>query len=161
MGRQAASWFFGGVWNVTARIRPYAVPTRELNAAVKAIGFEAGVGRKPNMRLLFDLARWGMTVGELPRKSLAKFREDLELFDVLKLNGEIRQRDAFFLGDLSPAELLRLEKRLHHQWGSVQKIVDALIAPRVLLRNANAKRRNLAMVEKNMKKSMVSTLLGV
>lgn len=160
MPRAPAAWWFGGIWDIATQ-RSSTVPTRQMRAAVAAIDFKPGVGRKPNIRMLFALARWAVKRESLPKKSLAKFIDDFELFEILRLNGEIDIAGAFFLGDLTLSELQRLEKRLHHQWPLVQKITDALRLPQTQLDAYNLERRKYQWRPPKGVKSIVSTVLGV
>lgn len=161
MTRARSSWCFGGVWEATDLVRPQTVPMRQMKVAMKAASFGTGIGRKPNMALIFGLARWGMGKGHLPKKSLADVIDDFQLFSVLQLNGEIRVNNAFYLGDLSSQELLLLEKRLHQKWPVVQRVVDALCSQCAPLVAANAKRRKRKHVWVKPGKSDLATLLRV
>ena len=149
-----------GVWDATDQKRPHTVPMRQINAACKALRSK-GAGRKPNSALLFSLARWGVARGRLPKKSLSKFFDDGMLFEILKANGEIVDEAAFFLGDLSAHELCKLEMRLWHQWGAVQRVVDALNAITQPLRKANDLRRKQKYAKLKPAKSDLAALLGV
>ncbi len=160
MGRPSSAWWFGGVWGVAAS-RPSTVPTRQMRATIKALNFNSGVGRKPNIKLLFDLARWGMVRGNIPKKSLAKWIDDFQLFELLQRNGEIKTASVYFLGDLPARDVLSLEKRLHHQWQAVQQVMDALIAPNLPRRAANAARRKPTRYRQKPTKSIISTMLRV
>ena len=160
MGRPLSPRWFGGVWGA-APSRPFTVPTRQLRATLQALNINLRSGRKPNVQLLFGLARWGVIKGNLPKKSLAKFVDDFQLFEVLQRCGEIKTPGAFFLGDLPARDLLLLEKRLHHQWPLVQQVVDALIAPTLPLKAANTARRKPKWHCQKPAKSVVATMLKV
>lgn len=160
MGRPLSPWWFGGVWGA-APSRPFTVPTRQLRATLQALNISLRPGRKPNVQLLFGLARWGVIKSSLPKKSLAKFVDDFQLFEVLQRCGEIKSPSAFFLGDLSARDLLSLEKRLHHQWPRVQQVINVLIAPTLPLKAANAARRKPKWHRQKPNKSDLSILLGV
>lgn len=161
MGRARTSWFFGGVWEATGASRPSTVPMRQLRSAARAVGFGRGIGRKLNMALIFGLARWGMPKAKLPKKSLGKYTDDFDLFDVLKLNGQIRTENAYFLGDLSVNDLLALEKRLHHQWPTVQSVIDVWRAQLAPLNAANIKRRKRVRAKLKPARLTPASYLGV
>jgi hypothetical protein len=149
-----------GSWSYTgARKRPWTAKMRDITLALKSIGFDPKVRRKPNIGLLFALAQWGQLQKKLPKKSLRDFIEDGPLFDLLRLHREVPMA-AYGLCDLTPEQLTRLEKRLNHRWPLVACMVEAMNQPNSRLRAENTSRRKRQRSVHNPRLSTFSATLA-
>lgn len=127
-----AYWFLGWVGKPakSGRVNPIAV--REMNIVLTHI-MKKGQGNKRNPQLCFDLAKWCIQVGKVPKRALKEYYGDVQLFDILLRHGQL-PADTVWFDALSAQEKDRLEKRLHHLWPIVGSIVQALQATTTHLR---------------------------
>lgn len=134
-----AKALFGGVWPLKGKVRHWTNISRQINAALKAMGYDPKKRRNKDIALLFDLARWG--AGKpLPKKAMGHLLDDGELFELLHRHGEVPPR-CFGFCDLTPAQLAALEKRMWHRWADVAQVISAIEAPQKRLDASNDVRR--------------------
>ena len=86
----ATDSLFCGVWDYKSNLKkPWLIPMRDINAALKAIGFNPKQRHKQNVSLLFSLAQWGQRHGQIPKMALKKYLDCGDLFDTLQLHKQI------------------------------------------------------------------------
>jgi hypothetical protein len=153
------AWIIGGVWEFRTSRKPWLRSTRDINEALRAIKFDPKQRHQKNIGMTFALAQWGMDKRALPKKALTKFMEDGDLFDTLRIYGEVPANTYGFC-DLPPDQLAKLEKRLGHHWPNVRLMIDAMSAPERRLKAANDKRRKVNKAIHNPRQSLLSASLA-
>jgi len=128
---------------VTKNGRHNPVIARQLRTVLKASGIKRGKGDKQNLQLLYELAVW--LLGQwredaaTPVCALRAFQDDT-LFDILQRHGQIA-RDSAWWDSIPKHELRKLEKRLHQQWPTVERVALALEAPHKRMTSSRRKPR--------------------
>lgn len=148
-----------GYWDWNGQKKnPWNSKTREINDALRAIGFNPKQRHKPNIGLLFGLAQWGQRQRTIPKKSLRNHLDDGHLFEVLRIYDQV-PRGAYGLCDLDQVQLNALEKRLNQYWHRVMVMIEAMNAPKNALRKQNQIRRKHAHIRQKPLASMLSATL--
>lgn len=105
--------------------------TRTMNIVMRESGIRRGQKKRPNLQLYYNLANWLLRLWraghETPTRALRLYQDDA-LWGILQQQGQIRA-DAVWWDSLSATELNRLEKRLHHNWPSIENLARAIDSP--------------------------------
>lgn len=124
-------WTLVVVGNTSRRGGFNPVVTRTMNTVMRESGIQWGQKKRPNLQLYYNLAEWLLRQWraglQTPTRTLRLYQDDA-LLGILQQHGQIRA-DAVWWDSLTPSELDRLEKRLHHLWPSIVNIARAIDAP--------------------------------
>ena len=147
------------VWDYDGKKqRPWTTKTRDMLDALRAIRFSRNQRHRKDTWLLFSLAQWGQRRGDIPKTSLRGYLDDCELFQLLRMRGQISSHHYDFR-DLDSIELRKLQKRLNHLWPDVQLMIDAMNGPRKLLKSFTEHSRKLRRQVHNPHQQVLSAML--